>query len=71
MARRNPHAVALGRRGGMARSPRKATSSAQNGLFGGRPPLGLTRDEWQAFVQRCGARDPRQVARELLLGFRA
>jgi hypothetical protein len=64
--KKNPHAVALGKR----KSPRKARSSAQNGQFGGRPPLGLSREEWQAFGHRCGARDPRQVARELLLSFR-
>lgn len=71
MAHKNPHAVALGKRGGRATSPRKAASSSQNGAFGGRPPIGLSREEWLCFARRCGARDPRQVARELLLSFRA
>jgi hypothetical protein len=70
VARKNAHAVAMGKRGGRVTSARKSTTSAQNGAFGGRPPLGLSREEWLAFVQKCGARDPRQVARELLLAFR-
>ena len=41
MARKNPHAVALGRRGGLAskgkRSEKKAAASRANGLKGGRP----------------------------------
>lgn len=64
----NKHAAALGR----IRTPRKAASSAQNGrLYAGRPPLGLTQDEWAEFRAKCGAREPRQVARELLLNYRA
>jgi len=39
--RKNPHAVALGRRGGLASkgktSAAKAKSSAENGKLGGRP----------------------------------
>jgi hypothetical protein len=39
---RNPHAVALGRLGGLAnkgkRSPAKASAARRNGLLGGRPP---------------------------------
>jgi hypothetical protein len=42
MARKNPHAVALGRKGGLASrgktSPAKAASSRENGKLGGRPP---------------------------------
>jgi hypothetical protein len=41
MAKKNPHAMALGRLGGLAgkgrTSPAKAKSSAQNGKLGGRP----------------------------------
>jgi hypothetical protein len=36
--KKNPAAVALGRLGGRARSPRKAASSAANGKLGGRKP---------------------------------
>lgn len=36
---KNPHAVALGRKGGSATSARKAESSRLNGLKGGRPKL--------------------------------
>jgi len=36
-SRKNPHAVALGKRGGKAKTPAKARSSARNGLKGGRP----------------------------------
>ena len=35
MPSKNPAAVALGKRGGCAKSPRKAKSSAANGKFGG------------------------------------
>lgn len=41
MPRKNPHAVALGRKGGLAgkgrTSPAKAASSRENGKKGGRP----------------------------------
>ncbi len=60
---KNPHAVALGRR----TSPRKAQSSARNGRL--RPPLDLTREEWQAFALKCGDRNPRDVARELIQAY--
>lgn len=36
-ARKDPYAVALGRRGGKAKSAAKAKSSAANGKLGGRP----------------------------------
>jgi len=35
--RSNPHAVALGRKGGKAKSPAKAAASRENGKKGGRP----------------------------------
>lgn len=42
MKRKNPHAVALGRKGGLAgkgkTSPAKAAASRANGQRGGRPP---------------------------------
>jgi len=34
---KNPHAIALGRKGGKVKSARKAETSAQNGRRGGRP----------------------------------
>jgi hypothetical protein len=67
---KNPDAVRLGKLGKGRTSPRKAKSSAANGRFGGRIPLGLSREEWQTFCAKCGARDPRQVAKELLLAYR-
>jgi len=43
MATKNPHAVALGRKGGAAtkgvRTERKAAASRSNGKRGGRPPM--------------------------------
>lgn len=38
MPRKNPHAVALGRKGGSATSKAKADASRANGAKGGRPP---------------------------------
>jgi hypothetical protein len=40
MASKNPHAVALGKRGGRAKSQRKAEASRANGKKGGRPKKG-------------------------------
>lgn len=37
MASKNPHAVALGKRGGHATSERKAAAARANGKKGGRP----------------------------------
>lgn len=34
---KNPHAVTLGRRGGKARTERKAETARENGKKGGRP----------------------------------
>jgi len=34
---KNPHAVALGRKGGKVKSTAKAESSRENGKLGGRP----------------------------------
>lgn len=34
---KNPHAVALGRKGGAVKSERKAETSRENGKRGGRP----------------------------------
>ena len=36
--RKNPHAVALGRRGGLSKALRKRIAAQQNGKLGGRPP---------------------------------
>ena len=36
--RKNPHAVALGRKGGQARSPAKTAAVRENAKKGGRPP---------------------------------
>jgi len=67
---KDPAAVALGKRGGAAKTDRKRLASARNGAFGGRPPFGMSREEWRTFCEKCGARDPRQVARELLTRYR-
>jgi len=44
MTRKNPHAVALGRRGGSATkgisTPAKRRAARENGKRGGRPPKG-------------------------------
>ena len=39
--RKNPHAVALGRRGGLVKSLKKRLAVIQNGKLGGRPPKKL------------------------------
>ena len=39
MPRKNPHAVALGRRGGKVTSQAKTRAAQQNGKRGGRPRL--------------------------------
>lgn len=62
---KNAHAVALGRR----KSPHKAKTSAENGKAGGRPPLGLKREIWALFVEKCVGADPRRVAQQLLIDF--
>jgi hypothetical protein len=36
--KKNPHAVALGRRGGLVKSIRKRLAVIENGKKGGRPP---------------------------------
>jgi hypothetical protein len=36
--KKNPHAVALGRLGGLAKSAAKAAAVRENGKLGGRPP---------------------------------
>jgi hypothetical protein len=36
-ADKNPHAVALGRNGGLANTPAQNTARARNGKLGGRP----------------------------------
>jgi hypothetical protein len=58
---RNPHAVALGRKGGESRSPEKLAAVRVNGRLGGRPPkfeIGETvRVNWLApsdFRERIG-----------------
>ena len=38
---KNPHAVALGKRGGLARSAKKAAAVRLNGKKGGRPKKAL------------------------------
>lgn len=37
MAQKNPHAVALGKRGGTANTPAQNAARAANGRLGGRP----------------------------------
>ena len=37
MSRKNHHAVALGRKGGMVKSKKKSASARRNGKKGGRP----------------------------------
>jgi hypothetical protein len=37
MARKNPHAVALGRKGGSVKTDAKADAARENGKKGGRP----------------------------------
>lgn len=37
MPRKNPHAAALGRKGGSSTSERKAAAARENGKKGGRP----------------------------------
>lgn len=43
LAPKNPHAVALGRRGGAVSSPEKAAAARANGQKGGRPRKAVER----------------------------
>ena len=53
MARKNPHAVALGRRGGKISSPAKRKAVAENGTRGGRPPKYVSAALWRKVKERA------------------
>lgn len=42
---KNPHAVALGRKGGSTKSKAKSEAARRNGKKGGRPKVGRKRNE--------------------------
>jgi hypothetical protein len=56
MTTKNPAAVALGRRGGLATSPAKAAASKANGAKGGRPRHSRRTFEQTAICPKCGGR---------------
>ena len=53
MPRKNPHAVALGRRGGKVSSPAKRKAVARNAKLGGRPPKHVSRALWRRVRDRA------------------
>jgi len=55
-AKKNHHAVALGRKGGKATSTAKAESSRTNGRLGGRPKIKGNRD-----VDKSVTRQPAEL----------
>lgn len=65
--KKNPHAVALGRLGGAAKTPAQQAAARRNGAKGGRPisrekSVGIKRRGagWQASVRVCGRFEVRQ-----------
>jgi hypothetical protein len=57
--RKNPHAVALGRLGGLVRSEAKQRASKENGRKGG-----LVKSRKKALAARCNAWRPRPGRRK-------
>ena len=57
--RKNPHAVALGRLGGLVRSEAKKRASKQNGRKGG-----LVKSRKKTIAVRLNARQPRRGRRK-------
>ena len=53
MARKNPHAVALGRRGGKVSSPAKTQAVRQNAQLGGRRPKHVSPALWRQVIDRA------------------
>jgi hypothetical protein len=54
---KNPHAVALGRKGGRATSPAKTAAARQNGTKGGRPARTPAQDRLLEEIRRQGGAD--------------
>jgi hypothetical protein len=58
MPNKNPHAVALGRRGGQQRSPAKTATAQANGKRGGRPPQLPRAERLRRIRERIDAGQP-------------